>query len=683
MNRSGCHLRETRAKRDAGGFLVALGRDTTGATLAMLAAFMLPLALMVGSAVDTSRLYLVKVRLQQACDAGVLAGRKLMTVTSGTTLDPTSDSTKPAETAAKAFFENNFPDGWMTTTGRSFDVSRTSDGQVAGSASVTVPMAIMGFVAGPQTQTATCNARLDIGDSDIMLVLDVTGSMGCNTGTGCSSTANWTRADGTPGYQIVEQSSSKIAALRSAVKLFRTTLETDKPAAAHIRYGFVPYSTSVNVGALIRAKGIENSADYLVDSAEYPSRELASDTNSSNLPTSANSANYSVTVGSYYQGDVIYGSTPGGVTVAAATAPNKQACLNQETRKSGTTNYPLGTFPTSGTVTRKFPVWTSSTCKTYDRTVKPYWRYTNVTRNVSQFKTFASTIDPTKITGASTQWQGCIQERDSIVSTTTTSYDIADLPKDMDPDFVPNSAATRWRPLWPSVVYYRPGVADSYNYNGTTSSSSDTTSSSAAVSYTALLENATGGSLGPLYQYYACSAPATRLAEMSASQFDNYLGTATTGDFRPFGHTLHDVGMIWGLRLLSPNGLWASDTAAWPGNNPPNRYIVLMTDGLMDPDPNAYSMYGMNKLQTHQAAAGTSDTNLATIHEARLQAECDAAQAKNITVFVVAFDTGGVVPANLQSCASPGYAYAATTQTALENAFKTIALQIARLRLSA
>jgi hypothetical protein len=170
----------------------------------------------------------------------------------------------------------------MGTTGRTFTASRMPDGQVTGTASVTAPMAIMGiFGFTDTTLTVTCTARLDIGDSDIMFVLDVTGSMACDTSAGCSSTSTWDRADGTKGYYIVEETGSKISSLRAAVKQFRTTLETSKPAAAHIRYGFVPYSSSVNVGALITAK----SPNYIVDSAPYPSRELATNLSTATLPT--------------------------------------------------------------------------------------------------------------------------------------------------------------------------------------------------------------------------------------------------------------------------------------------------------------------------------------------------------------------------------------------------------------
>ncbi|NWM54871.1 hypothetical protein GY652_26805, partial [Escherichia coli] len=58
--------------------LVRLRNDRAGNTLAMMAIALIPLLGFVGSAVDTARLYLIKVRMQQACDAGALAGRKFM-----------------------------------------------------------------------------------------------------------------------------------------------------------------------------------------------------------------------------------------------------------------------------------------------------------------------------------------------------------------------------------------------------------------------------------------------------------------------------------------------------------------------------------------------------------------------------------------------------------------------------
>lgn len=674
-----------------GGFLSRLARDTGGNTLAMMAAFTIPLAALAGSAVDMARSYLVRVRLQQACDAGVLAGRKLMVVTTGSTLDATAPanpaaptSTTPVYKQAKAFFDNNFPSGWMQTNNVSFTPSRLSDGQVAATATATMPMAIMKMFGFTQTtQTVTCNARLDIGDTDIMFVLDTTGSMACVTGSGCSSITTYTREDGSQGYYRVELANSKIAGLRSAVSTFYTTLAANAPATAHIRYGFVPYASSVNVGAIIKAK----DPTYLVDSWNYQSRELATDQNSSTLPTSLNSSNYSVTSAPstansvYYHGDVIYGTAPSGVTVTLPnTAPNgtpatndKDGCLKQETRKSGSTDYTRGTWPTTGTLIRKFPVWSGGACKTYAWNVKPLWRYKQVTYNVSNFKNSlggTAVDDPSKITNATSNWAGCIEERGT---TASSSFTQGSLPSDLDPDLVPSSDATRWKPMWPEVLYYRPtSTASTFSLNSGSSTApyGDTSNTGSGDDYTSAAQ-----SFNMTANYYACGKAAQRLQTMTLAQVNAYV--AATGDFRALGYTYHDVGMIWGLRLLSPQGIWKDDTAAWPGNNPPSRYIVFMSDGALQTNDNAYYTYGLERLD-NRATGGTLDDD--TVHNARFQAVCTAAKNKGIIVFVVAFDTS--LSTDMTNCASPGYAYTASDSTALSAAFASIAKQIVKLRLS-
>jgi Flp pilus assembly protein TadG len=687
-------------KRRISGFMGALARDKAGNTLAMMAAFTIPLALLAGSAIDMSRLYVVKVRLQQACDAGVLAGRKVMTQNTGTTLE-----TAP-EAAAQSFFKNNFPTGWMSTTGRNFVTGRLSDGQVTGTATVTTPMAIMSvFGFGAMPQTATCTARLDIGDSDIMFVLDTTGSMSCKTGEGCTSMASYARGDvpGTTGYYSTEQTGgngSKISQLRDAVKLFRETLEENKPSAAHIRYGFVPYSASVNVGALIRAK----SSGYLVDNWTYPSREL-SDASSNSVDASSgtyDAASYNTSPGKYYNGDIIYttGGTAPTATTVTLTSPNnnRAGCMAKETRKVGTVDYARGTWPTSGTVKRVFPIWASSTCKTYEWTVKPLWNHTDVEYNVASYKSGASTPDPSRLTGATAKWQGCIEERDTTAG--ASSFNPTSLPPDLDPDLVPSSDATRWRPLWPEVVYYRNNYSDGL-YTGpfvkgnANAGSSDTAAGAGAgANYSAMTpyfgDNDNLGKNG----LYGCNAMAKTLKEYNTpalvTEFEDYLDgtstpTATKGNFRAAGRTYHDIGMIWGLRLISPTGLWGSTTQAWPGNVAPARYIVFMTDGLLNVTVNAYGAYGVEKFAKRVTGSSSpTDGPLKTYHAARFQAICNAAKAKGIIVYVVAFDVGDV-PADLESCASsPDKALSADPDdpTSLSGAFSNIALQIARLRLS-
>ena len=161
------------SKRDTAdrrGFMTKLARDVRGNTLAIMAIALVPLSALVGSAIDTSRLYFVKVRLQQACDAGALAGRKFMA-------DTTFDAN--ANTKAQNFFDNNFRLGVFGTSARTRTFTRTSDNQVHGDATAVVPMTLMKmFGAADVTLTVACEAKLEVPNLDVMFVLDTTGSMG-------------------------------------------------------------------------------------------------------------------------------------------------------------------------------------------------------------------------------------------------------------------------------------------------------------------------------------------------------------------------------------------------------------------------------------------------------------------------------------------------------------------------
>src|SRR5688572_6926405 len=61
--------------------LARLVKDRAGNTLAITAAALLPLMALIGGGVDIARAYMAKTQLQSACDAGVLAGRRAMSVT--------------------------------------------------------------------------------------------------------------------------------------------------------------------------------------------------------------------------------------------------------------------------------------------------------------------------------------------------------------------------------------------------------------------------------------------------------------------------------------------------------------------------------------------------------------------------------------------------------------------------
>jgi len=324
-------------------------------------------------------------------------------------------------------------------------------------------------------------------------------------------------------------------------------------------------------------------------------------------------------------------------------------------------------YDVNGKATAIDPSWNNGVCTLKNDTVTPLWRYEKTLTDVSQYITGATVGDPTKVAGTS-KWQGCIEERDT---STATTFDVNSLPADLDPDLVPSSDATRWRPMWPDVVYYR-GTNTSLDYGGnSTNPYGDSTSTSTTGTYTNMAMSNNIGS-----GYVSCGKPAQRLATMSRTDVSNYVNAT---DFKAIGGTYHDTGMIWGTRLISPTGIFAADTAAWPNRQAPNRFIVFMTDGQMAPNTSIYGMYGMERYDQRVTGSGNSTTDLNN-HNARFLAECAAAKARNITVFVVGF--GSSLTSQLKTCASPGQAYYASDNAGLKTAFQKIAQQVAMLRIS-
>lgn len=642
-------MRGTRDKRTTSQtFLGRLRRDVRGNTIAIMAAALIPLAALAGSAIDMARLYVVKVRLQQACDAGALAGRKFMISSDSAVLDTN------ASAQAQSFFTNNFRLGWMGTKTADFKPAKTADQQVSGTAKSQVPMTIMKMFGAPDiTLNVACEARYDVADADIMFVLDTTGSMACTTadGTGgCSqSVVSYTQDDGNIGYYTTEKSGSKLSGLRTAVLNFYDTLASNVDPSTNVRYGFVTYTSTVNAGYAITSL----SSNYMVSNWSYQSRKIIGDTDNGDSSTT-----------SYTN-----------VTVAT--------CNGYAGRS------PASGYTTSGTATIATVAWsanrnstTSGTCTVTKQPKRPNWSYFKWPFDVSSYVTGAAVPDPSKITGATSKWQGCIEERKT--TSGASSFDQSNLPGDLDPDLVPSSDDTRWRPMWPDVIYYRgtgtTAVNSGVSYAGNSTTPygdySPTNNDNATQAYTNMIAD-----INPAWSdniasgYVSCGKKVQRLAKASRADVSTYVNA---NDFRAQGGTYHDTGMIWGTRLISPTGIFAADTAAWPGRPAPNRYIVFMTDGDMSPNYDLYGMYGIERYDK-RVTGGDSTVQLAD-HNARFVAECTAAKARNIKVFVVSF--GQSLTTQLTSCASPGQAYYASDNATLQTAFKTIANQVAMLRLS-
>jgi Flp pilus assembly protein TadG len=656
-----------RGGRSAGrGFLGRLARDARGNTLAIIGAALVPLAGMIGSGVDMSRAYMAKTRLQSACDAAALAGRRVMQ-------NDTLDATVTNE--AIRFFNFNFQQRQYNTATFTPSVTRPSPGTVRVTASTTIPTSIMkifGFTTLPLS--VTCDASLNFVNTDIMLVLDTTGSMNNDIND------NFTNSN----------SARKITALRDAVMALYDQLaptQTQLAAAGmRLRYGVVPYSSTVNVGALIR--GV-NSA-YLSDSVSYQSRLANYNTLNSNSSSNGPYWEYYTSTAPYYT-----------LIMANATSITQPNCLNfmKNLAFPGFSQTP--TNPTSGgpapatTLVASFPHdnsatqggnsgewgWTNApdttgtnqSCrrKRTDTTTTYNYVYTDdifrqVTYDTSQFKmgnavTLASADNgttptlgsyspqalPPIATGESnttSTWNGCIEERDTVSSITAASgFGIPALAYDLNINLVPNSPETRWRPMWDDVVYRR------------------TAGSATATSGTSM-----AGS--------GCPRPAARLTAWTRVAMQSYVNALS-----PEGSTYHDIGMIWGARMLSSGGIFADSPDNFNGM-PVSRNIIFMTDGQLAPTCSVYGAYGVEQNDIRVTGAG-SCPNQYDRHLQRFKMICNAAKSLNISIWVIAFGT--TLSGDMQQCASnANQASTAADRNALIARFQQIGSQIGALRLT-
>ena len=216
-------------------FVRRLWEEQAGNTLAICAAAILPLTAVVGSALDLSVVYMTRAKLQNACDAGVLAGRQFMQGT---------DFNDAVENEAQEFFDFNFPDGTSGTTGREFEVEQDAgnESQLNGVAAAVVPTSLMRIFGYREIPVeVSCDATRDMGNNDIVLVLDVTGSM------------NFAASGG----------GIRIDRLRTgAIGIYRA-LDSDDGSIT--RFGIVPYSHTVNVGRSLDNRDILTNQIYAGD----------------------------------------------------------------------------------------------------------------------------------------------------------------------------------------------------------------------------------------------------------------------------------------------------------------------------------------------------------------------------------------------------------------------------------
>lgn len=252
----------------------------------------------------------------------------------------------------------------------------------------------------------------------------------------------------------------------------------------------------------------------------------------------------------------------------------------------------------------------------------------------------------------STSYTGCIEERATVNVGLSGSLDIPSGAWDLDINMMPSSADpnTQWVPWDPA-----PGVST----NGGT-------------------WNSTLAPYGnPSNGFVACPAEARRLQKWDRAPLETYLNS-----LQPVGGTYHDVGMIWGARMVSNGGVFGDSPSSF-GGLPVNRYVVFMTDGQMAPNREIYGLYGVERWDRRVAGGSTTytDTDLKTAHTRRFDMMCNRVKSMNVSIWMVVFDSA--LSTSMSNCASsPEQASVSSDQAQLIAKFKQIAKSIGALRIT-
>lgn len=615
--------------------------------LPILAASILPMAAMVGGAIDMSRAYMVKSRIQHACDAGVLAGRRAMA---------SSTYTSAAQAQAQDFFDINYKAGYNGTTDVLFTTSNsTGSSRVVGSASAVMPTTIMRMFGKETLSIAvSCEAELNLTNTDTTFVLDVTGSM------------TETIPNGSGGSIV------KMTALRNAVMSFYDTLANASSGSnARIRYSFVPYSTNVNVGELLYDTNPQwlnggNASDSwtyqsrrpiwrttTVDCQVHGGNQSFACPNRTHSTVSGGGTNISRHDCTSYGNNASFtgfNPNPAGTPLAPVTsgtttttvsfaryswggaAPSWSGSDNRQCVRQRTTQVD-STVPVGGATV----IWV------YEQRSLPTYDF------VRSIKTANPAVTtPSEVNGSTSRWGGCIEERDTIAAANfvyTAGGITADgslNAHDLNIDALPNSMETKWRPYWEEVYFFR----------------NDGTS----------IKNKGAG-------YTACPSKASLLATMTRDQVQTYVNNLVA-----VGGTYHDVGLLWGARLASPQGIFQSTVNANPGNpGSVSRHMIFMTDGQLTSYDFVASMYGV-EMYDRRVTGGSNDPTQLERQRRRYLAICEAVKSKGIRLWVIAFGTE--LSTDMQTCASSGSSFTAANSSQLNSAFDNIAKQISELRLT-
>ncbi len=188
-------------------------RQESGAAIVLFALATVPMVAFVGMGTDTARAYLVKSRMSSALDAAGLAGGRRF-------FSPNRDA------EIEMFFNANFPPGYMnaTVSGPHINVDELAE-RLTLTAEAQIPttlMKVLGF--DHLTVSAETEITRQMQALDVVIAMDMSGSMGSSSGSG-----------------------SRISAARQAATDLVDILYGDNGSNDLLNIGLVPWNAKVNV----------------------------------------------------------------------------------------------------------------------------------------------------------------------------------------------------------------------------------------------------------------------------------------------------------------------------------------------------------------------------------------------------------------------------------------------------
>ncbi|MFN7166786.1 MAG: pilus assembly protein TadG-related protein [Pannonibacter sp.] len=275
-----------------------------------------------------------------------------------------------------------------------------------------------------------------------------------------------------------------------------------------------------------------------------------------------------------------------------------------------------------------------------------------------------------------TQWKGCVYERSG----------------DASIDDTPPGGVNNWKPLiWPIYNDNQYGVYKSKGSKGEIDPATvDPGGNKNANSFT-------GPNVG-------CPTPILPLTN-NEDDVNDALNAMTAWNR---GGTLSDIGMAWGIRVLSPTAPFTESKttidkktgeAIWESPRW-RRAIVLMTDGdnvvynagnegtrvKAGTEKSDITGYGrLGEQQMNDLFQSSNSGTVKTKVDNRLQALCDTAKALDIIVYTVVFSnsTNAATRAIYETCASDkGKYWYAPSADALDSAFGAIGSDLNKLRIT-